>query len=113
MHEMSLADGVVRLIEEQAKSHGFSKVLVVRLEIGQLAHVDPDALIFCFDAVTKDSIAQGARLDIVRAQGAVWCFGCSAQVAIKVWGEPCPSCGSFDLQDAGGQDMRLLDLEVV
>ena len=112
MHEMSLADGVARIIEDQAKEHGFEKVLVVRLEIGQLAHVDPDALSFCFSAVVKDTVAEGAKLVIERAQGLVWCFSCATQVAIKAWGEACPSCGSFDLKDSGGQDMRILDLEV-
>ena len=112
MHEMSLADGVARIIEEQAKNHGFSKVLTVRLEIGQLAHVDADALSFCFSAVVKNTVAEGAKLVIERAQGLVWCFGCAAQVAIKAWGEACPSCGSFDLKADGGQDMRILDLEV-
>jgi hydrogenase nickel incorporation protein HypA/HybF len=112
MHEMSLADGVARIIEEQAKEHGFEKVLSVRLEIGKLAHVDPDALIFCFGAVVKGTVAEGARLVIERAEGLVWCFSCAAQVAIRVWGDACPKCGSYDLQAAGGQDMRILDLEV-
>ncbi|MBF0168513.1 MAG: hydrogenase maturation nickel metallochaperone HypA [Alphaproteobacteria bacterium] len=112
MHEMSLADGVVKLIEDQAAHNDFQRVLVVRLEIGQLAHVDADALAFCFEAVAKGSKAEGARLVIERKPGLVWCFGCSTQVAIKAWGEPCPTCGSFDLKDDGGQDMRVLDLEV-
>ncbi len=113
MHEMSLADGVVRLIEEQAKQHGFAKVQVVRLEIGELAHVDPDAISFCFEAVARGSKAEGARLEIVRKQGLVWCFGCSSLVAIKAWGEPCPQCGGFDLKAESGDDMRVLDLEVL
>jgi hydrogenase nickel incorporation protein HypA/HybF len=113
MHEMSLADGVARIIEDQAKEHGFSKVLAVRLEIGQLAHVDPEALLFCFDAVVRNTVAEGAKLLIERAEGLVWCFSCATQVAIKAWGQPCPSCGGFDLKDSGGQDMRILDLEVV
>ncbi|TAN51220.1 MAG: hydrogenase maturation nickel metallochaperone HypA [Rhodospirillales bacterium] len=113
MHEMSLADGVVRLIEDQAAQHGFSKVLVVRLEIGELAHVDPDAISFCFEAVARGSKAEGARLEIVRKHGLVWCFACMNQVAIKAWGEPCPQCGGFDLKAESGEEMRVLDLEVV
>lgn len=112
MHEMSLADGMARLIEDQAKTHGFKKVLTVRLEIGQLAHVDADALAFCFDAVVKGTVAEAAKLEIERAQGLVWCFGCASQVAIKAWGEPCPNCGGFDLKADGGDGMRILDLEV-
>ena len=36
---------------------------------GALAHVEPDALAFCFDAVTRGSVAEGARLEISRTAG--------------------------------------------
>ena len=53
MHEMALCRGVVQIIEEQAKAHAYTRVKTVRLEIGPLATVEPDALRFCFDAATR------------------------------------------------------------
>ena len=41
MHEMSLCQGVVQILEEQAKTHAFTRVRTVRLEIGPLAAVEP------------------------------------------------------------------------
>ena len=46
MHEMALCRGVVRIIEEQAKTHAYTRVKTVRLEIGPLAAVEPEALRF-------------------------------------------------------------------
>jgi hydrogenase nickel insertion protein HypA len=68
---MSLAEGVLQLIEDAARQQAFAKVQTVWLEIGQLSGVEPEAMAFCFDAVTRGSIAQGARLEIIRlAHGA-------------------------------------------
>ena len=44
MHEMSLAEGVVQIIEDAAREQGFSKVKTVFLEIGWLSSVEPDAM---------------------------------------------------------------------
>ena len=37
MHEASLAGGVLQLVEDTARREGFSRLLVLRLEAGQLA----------------------------------------------------------------------------
>ena len=66
MHEMSLAEGVLQLIEDSARQEEFSKVTTVWLEIGQLAGVEVEAMRFCFDAVTRGSLAEGANLEIIR-----------------------------------------------
>jgi hydrogenase nickel incorporation protein HypA/HybF len=77
MHEMSLAEGVLQLIEDAARQQEFSKVNTVWLEIGQLSGVEIEAMKFCFDAVTRDSIAQGARLEIIALPGTGWCMACA------------------------------------
>ena len=73
MHEMSLAEGVLQLIEDAARRDRFSKVSTVWLEIGELSGVEPEALAFCFDAVTRNTVAAGARLEIVTLHGQGWC----------------------------------------
>jgi hydrogenase nickel incorporation protein HypA/HybF len=112
MHEMSLAEGVLRIAEETARAQGFARVKAVRLEIGALAQVEPEAMRFCFDAVTRDSIAQGARLEIVCAPGTAWCAKCSDSVPVQALFDDCPRCGSTQLQLTGGQEMRVKELEV-
>ena len=112
MHEMSLAEGVLDLIERNAAEQGFARVLSVQLEIGQLAGVDIDAMRFSFDAVTSGTLAADATLDIRAAPGEAWCMACSRGVEISRRGDPCPYCGSYQLQVTGGNDMMLKSLEV-
>ncbi len=112
MHEMALAESVVQIVETQAKAAGSDKVLAVRLEIGALSHVAPEALSFCFDAVAAGSIAAGATLTIDRVPGRGWCHDCAAEVEIETLGAACPVCGGYRLQVSGGQDLRVKDMEV-
>lgn len=109
---MALAEGVLQLIEDAAREQDFARVSAVWLEIGQLSGVEVEAMKFCFDAVTRDSIAAGATLEIIAVPGTGWCMACAKTVPMReVFGE-CPECGSVQMQVTGGTDMRIKDLEV-
>jgi len=112
MHEMSLAEGVLQLIEDSAKTQDFSRVRTVWLEIGQLAGVEVEAMKFCFEAVVNDSIAQGAQLVIIEIPGQAWCLHCAEVVNVKALYDACPKCGSHQVQVTGGNEMRVKELDV-
>lgn len=112
MHEMSIAESVLQIIEDAARADKCSKVKTVWLEIGRLACVEKEALRFCFDVVTRDSVAQDARLEIIETPGQGWCMQCARNVAVTARYEPCPSCGSFQIEVTGGEEMRVKELEV-
>lgn len=112
MHEMSLTRSMVGIIEGQAALHDFQRVSRVRLEIGALSCIDPEALAFCFDAATRDTVAEGATLAISTVPGQAWCRDCDRTVPIGQRGEPCPRCGDYRLQIQAGDEIRIKDLEV-
>ncbi len=112
MHEMSLCEGVLKVLEEQALVQQFTKVKTVWLEIGKLSSVEIEAMRFGFDMVMKDSLADGARLEIIDVPGEAWCMQCMKPIAIKQRYDGCPECGSYQLQVTGGEEMRIKELEV-
>lgn len=112
MHEMSLTESLLRLIEEQAAAQHFARVTAVRLEIGCLSHADPEAMAFCFDAAARGTLAEGARLEILRTPGRAWCMACAKPMPIAERFDPCPECGGHQLQVTGGDALRLRELEV-
>ncbi len=112
MHEMALAEGVLELVEEAARTHGATRVASVCLELGALSHVEVEALRFCFDAVTRGGPAAGARLDVVTTPGEGWCMPCGARVPVAALGESCPNCGSYQLEITAGAEMRLREIEI-
>ena len=112
MHEMSLAEGILQILEDAAARQGFKRVTEVRLEVGALAGVEIDALSFCLDVVLKDSIAEGARIELEKLPGTGYCLGCGETVPINALYEACPKCGSYQVQATGGTEMRVKDLLV-
>lgn len=112
MHEMSLAEGVLQIIEEQAREQAFARVSLIVLEVGQLANVEVAALRFALDAVLRDTLAEAAAVEIVDVPGQAWCLHCEDTVPVAARYEACPRCGGYQLQVTGGTDMRVRELAV-
>ncbi len=112
MHEMSLVEGVRQLIEDAAVREGFSRVRSVRVEIGQLSGVERAAFEFCFELAMQESIAAGARLDIVATPGRGRCLQCGQEGVLAQVYDPCEHCDGYPVETIGGTAMRVIDLEV-
>ena len=69
MHEVSLCESIIRIIEAQAQRDHFSRVEKVTLAVGTLSGASAEALSFCFPLVAKNTIASGAHLEIIETTG--------------------------------------------
>jgi hydrogenase nickel incorporation protein HypA/HybF len=112
MHELSLAGGVLRLVEQAAVREGFQRVQRLVLEAGALSGVEVRALRFALDAVAPGTCLEGCTIDIEEPAGQAWCMACSQTVALAARGDPCPRCGSWQLQPTGGTELRVRELLV-
>ncbi|MDH5231305.1 MAG: hydrogenase maturation nickel metallochaperone HypA [Gammaproteobacteria bacterium] len=112
MHEISLCQAILQIIEEQSVLQNFVKVNRVNLEFGALAVVDEQALRFAFDVVKRDSIAEAADLHIIHLAAQAKCLLCMKMVNIKQRFDACPDCGSYELQVHTGDELRVKALEV-
>jgi hydrogenase nickel incorporation protein HypA/HybF len=112
MHELSLLEDVLSIIEDNADTQGYTSVKKVSLEIGALSCVEPEALRFGFDIVMKNSLADGATLDIVTMPGQAICQQCGCETEVFELHTPCPDCQSFSLDIQSGLEMRVRDLIV-
>jgi hydrogenase nickel incorporation protein HypA/HybF len=112
MHEMSLAMAVLQIVEDAASEQRFQRVKTVFLEIGELAAVEPEAMRFCFEAVIRGTLAEGAVLTVIEVAGEGLCFNCHQTVPLAARYDPCPACGGYPVQATGGTEMRVKELEV-
>lgn len=112
MHEMSLAGGILQLVEESARREAFSRVRQLRLCAPALAGVEVSALRFALEALAPGTLLEGAEVDIDEPPGQAWCLDCSLGVEIGARGEPCPHCGGWQLQVTGGFELRVVELIV-
>ncbi len=112
MHEMSLCEGIRRVVDDAAKAPDIARVTRVRLEIGKFAGVEKDALTFAWEVVMRGSKAEGAALEMIDLPGKAMCFDCIRTVEIEHRLDPCPECGGGRLLPEAGDEMRIKDMEV-
>lgn len=112
MHELSLANSIIELIGQQSAQAGFKTVHVVRVTVGALSSVEPDALAFGFEAVALGTVAQGARLEILRVPARGYCTDCAVEIDIASRADACPRCGGYQWVVVTGEELTLNDLEV-
>jgi len=112
MHELSLAGGIVQLVEDAAAREHFRRVSQLRLEAGALAGIEVRALRFALDAVTPGTCLEGASIEIDEPPASAWCLPCGASVEIRSRTDACPRCGGFQIQPTCGTELRVLDLLV-
>ena len=82
MHELSLATGILDLVQDAAQRDGFRRVGQLRLEVGALAGVEVAALRFALDAIRPGTCLEDARIDIDTPTGTAWCPACACEVPI-------------------------------
>jgi len=113
MHEVSLMENIIGLIEDQHRLSPFSRVRSIRLELGALGPAEPDCLRFCFDAVARGTVAEGALLDIAIIPAHARCAACRRITPVQDRFDACPLCGNMERLTVAGDELRLVELEVV
>ena len=109
MHELAIAESVVSTVLEHTSGRHVS---VVRLRVGRLAGVVPDALTFCFELATAGTGLEGAALEIEDEHGRAHCRSCDADFSLADAFLLC-DCGSADVELLSGTDLRVMSVEVV
>ncbi len=106
MHELSLAQHIISIVSERSKG---IRVTQVTLEIGKLSAVLPEAIHFCFDLVTKGTVAEGAELKIIQIPGMGHCRTCGNQFELSQMFAPC-TCGSTDIDRLSGEELHVKNM---
>ncbi len=109
MHELSIAESVVHAVLERT---GDRPVATVRIRVGRLSGVVPDALQFCFELATSGTPLEGAGLEIDEPAGSAHCRGCGRDFALEDLLPLC-ECGSADVEVLAGRELDLMSVEVV
>lgn len=109
MHELSITRSVVAIVSERAAGQ---KVTRVRLEIGRLSAIMPDAIRFCFELCAADTLVAGAELQIDEIAGIGCCNDCGSETALNAPVGRCPCCGTSNLRLIAGQELNIKEMEV-
>ncbi len=113
MHELSVALSLLDGVSEAAARQGIERVLSVRVRIGALSGIAPDALAFSWDLAAEHTVAAGSRLEIEHVPLAVLCEGCAGERTPEPGtGLVCPECGAPAPNILRGRELQLVAMEV-
>jgi len=113
VHEMAIAENLLEIVLDESARHGIRRVDRIVVQVGALAAVVPEALTFCFQAVSQDTLAAGARLDIETVPVVVRCPLCRELFEVEDRFDACPDCGPVvsGMHMVSGREMTVLSIE--
>lgn len=111
MHELSLCQSAVEIIQRQAEQHDVKRVTAVWLEISALSCVEESAVRFSFEIVCHGTVAQGCDLHIVYKPAGLGA-GIAAVVEIHQHDAQCPLCHGERLRVDTGDSLIVKSIEV-
>ena len=109
MHELAVTESIVAAVTEKLPDIAVRRV---RVRVGRLSGIVPDALTFCFELATAGTSLQGAELDIESAPGRGRCRTCGSEFDTGDFISLC-ECGSVDVEVIGGRELQIREVEVV
>lgn len=111
MHEFSLAQGLMSQLLKLAEQHEATKIITVKVTIGQLSGIVADSFSFGFETLSaENSLTKNAVLEITETEPAKRCLDCN--FIIDSHTRICPKCLSSKLIANGGDDLILTQVEM-
>ncbi|MCX7799449.1 MAG: hydrogenase maturation nickel metallochaperone HypA [Fimbriimonadales bacterium] len=112
MHEVSICAAAVRAAVAKAEEMGGRRIAVLRLRIGALAGVVPEALDFAYPVVCRGTLAEGSRLELEHVPVRCLCEPCGKEFSPQGAVYACPSCGVPSARIVSGRELELAQIEL-
>jgi hydrogenase nickel incorporation protein HypA/HybF len=112
MHEVSIMAEAVRMAVESAQAAGAVRITGLRLRVGALSGVVPEAMRFAWDVVSRDTLAAGARLELESVPGLCWCAECRAEFECADFFNECPRCHNVSSELRRGRELEIASVEM-
>ncbi len=113
MHEVGIVESAIRAARKEMEQRKAHRLLSLKLRIGALAGVDPQALEFAFEAVTRSCSMEGVQLEVETVPALASCTNCNHEFTTgdRLFLQ-CPECGEFGGRLLRGREIELARLEM-
>lgn len=112
MHELGIIQSAVGMALETANTRGATRIHALRMRVGALSGVVPDALHFAFEVATQGTLAEGAKLEIETIPATCWCAVCQREFTSEDFLGDCPACHAISNELRRGRELDLVSVEV-
>lgn len=113
MHEASIMQNVFDIAFAQLQHESATRIVRLRLRVGALAGVVPEALAFAFEAMKADTPAAQAEMEVERVPARLACRECHREFEPESFPAACPDCGNWAVEVRQGQELELVLVEFV
>jgi hydrogenase nickel incorporation protein HypA/HybF len=116
MHELQVTERILDVVLRHASGHDVSRVVLIRLKIGDLTDLEDEWIQRYFDYLSRGTIAENAKLAIQRAPIVLECGSCSHSFDVRKEGlgdAACPECGGSEYRLISGREYLIENIEVV
>ena len=113
MHELSVAQNIIEIIQQSVSKQSWNQVRAVHVEIGAMAGIVPDSLKFSFEAITEESAFRGSQLIIECIPFRIHCCSCSADTENEDGFAVCGECGCTNVKIVSGTELQIKNIELV
>lgn len=112
MHEVGIMQSALEIAERQARAAGAARICEIRMRVGRMTGVVPEALDHAFEVLRGGTMAEDARLNVEYVPGVFFCLACQREFESEDLVGGCPVCDapSFDLRR--GRELDVVSLEV-
>lgn len=95
MHELSIAESLLKIIGEEMEKHGVTRLTRVKIVCGQMSAIVPEALEMAFEVLTAGTPQEGAVIELEERPIRVRCRECGQEFSPskeEMYLMPCPHC---------------------
>ena len=112
MHEFSIMQSALETAAEKTRAAGATRIHRLKVRVGALSGVVPEALRFAFDGLKDQTPAAAAEFEIELVPAAGWCPACAAEFAVADLHYACPRCHQPCGRLRRGRELELATLEI-
>lgn len=119
MHELSMADAMVKTVLDVAEKNDATEILEVTIEVGKLTMLNPEQLKFLLDVLVENTLLEGAEINIVELPVEVKCNSCEYTGLADMDGSDhylaivkCPECGERNVEVIAGRECNVKNIKI-
>lgn len=112
MHEMSIAQSIVDIVNEEMTRHGVTEIKAINIAVGKMSAVVPEHLNMCFTILTDKTELAGVALNVREVPLKYVCHECSMETESETMIFNCPDCGVDEPEMIQGRELTVENIEV-
>ena len=97
MHEAMVAESLLATISNEAEKQK-ARPTAAKISCGALNAINDDVLGFAFEAIAKDTVCEGMKIQVEHKPMQGRCKSCNRSFDFEIFSANCPGCGGEDFE---------------